>query len=611
MTAPDNKSPDNKSPDNERLEASDLALLRRMWPYARPDRGPLTLAFLLTPVIAALNLAQPWLLGRVIDEHVVTGQLAGLRDLALLYLGAIIAAYFIEAVYTLSLSWTGQRTILRLRQALYAHTLTLPQSFTDQQPAGKLLTRVTSDVESLGDSLTAGVITIALDLLMIAGVLGAMLWLDWRLTCVLLLLTPPLLAVVEALRRQLRKLYLEIREALASVNAYMAEHVDGVQVVQLFGVAEERQAAFAERNDRFRRASKTSNVYDASMYSVVDGASSIFIAVMLAYAAGLALPLLAPLGISAEPVSVGILVAFMDYLARLFRPLRELSGKVSVIQRAIAALSKIFWLFETPQSPPDGAETMGELRGHVALRGVRFRYRDGLPEVLRGVDLEVSPGTVVAVVGASGSGKTTLTRLLDRSYEGYSGSITIDGVELSTLSRSSLRSRIATVRQDIQVFSEPLRFNVTLDSPRIDTETAARSASLVHADHFVERLGWDHVLRERGADLSVGEGQLLTFARTMAHDPDMIILDEATASVDSLTEGLVQDAIAQILARKTVIVIAHRLSTIQHADRIAVMDKGVVVEQGTHAELMAAGGAYAALVAAGQAQAGRPTLDSG
>ena len=586
----------------ERLEESDLRTLLRIWPYARPDAWAMVVSLVLTPVVAGLNLAQPWLLKEAIDQHIIPGDIDGLREVALMYLAAVVGGYVTVAAYSILLAWSGQRTILRLRRALYGHTLGLAQGFFDQQPAGKLLTRITSDVESLGESITAGTVTIVLDVLMILGVLGAMFVLDWRLSLALLALAPGLLAVLEGLRRRLKSLFLTVREALAAVNAFLAERVDGVQVVQLMGDEARTERRFDARNRRFRDATKTANWYDAGMFALVDGTSRIFTALMLWVGAGVASRQLLSVGIDIpfEPVTAGLMVAFIDYLDRLFRPLRELSGKVTIIQRAIAALSKIFWLFEAGDRLRDGEQPVPDVRGHIVLRDVRFRYRPDAEEVLKGIDLEVAPGESVAIVGASGSGKTTLTRLLDRSYAGYSGSITLDGQEISELQLSGLRQEVASVRQDIQVFSESVRFNVDLDNPDIGSEGRESAAALVNADRFVVRLGWEHLLRERGADLSVGEGQLLTFARTMAHDPAVIILDEATASVDSITEALVQDAIARILQRKTVIVIAHRLSTVQSADRIVVMGAGRILEQGTHAELMAAGGAYAALVAAGQ-----------
>jgi len=578
----------------------DLMLLVRLWPYARDDAWVFIFALVVTPLIAAMSLVQPWLLKRIIDEHVVVGELAGLEALALYYLAAVIGAYLIEAAYTLGISWGGTRLILRTRSALYAHALKLKQRFFDRQPAGKLLTRLTSDLDSLGDALSAGIVTIVLDLLMIIGTVGVMIWLDWQLSVVMLLMTPILLGVLEFLRRQMKKLFLAIRDALAGINAYLAERVDGVRVIQLFGAEASVNAAFEQRNRRFRDLTSRSNVYDALMYSVVDGMGSVFMAVILGVGAGWLQTQMGLDLLGVEPRSAGLLIAFIDYLQRLFRPLRDASGKVAVIQRAAASLQKIDELFADAEPASEGEIGVAEIRGDIQIRDLWFRYSDDAEDVLRGVDLDVAAGEVVAVVGATGSGKTTLGRLLDKSYEGYRGSITVDGYELSEIRTDSLRKHVSAVRQDIQLFSADMSFNVDLNNPGIAQVQRQEAAALVRADELIGRLGWDHVLRERGADLSVGEGQLLTFARAMAHAPAVGIMDEATSSIDSITEARIQDAIEAIMATKTAIVIAHRLSTIQKADRIVVMDRGQIVEQGTHPELLALDGRYAALVEAGR-----------
>ncbi len=578
----------------------DVTLLRRVWPFVREDGWALGLALAATPLAAALSLVQPYLLKLAIDRHLVPRRAEGLGLLVLAFLGAAVAAYVLEATYALALSWTGQRTVLRLRRALYRRLLRLAQSWLDRQPAGRLLTRLTTDLEAVEEAFTSGVVTILLDLLLIGGALGAMLWLDAGLTAVVLVLAPPLLLVLRWIRRRLRRLYMEVREALAALNAYLSERLGGIEVIQLFRLERAELARFERRNRRFRDAMTASNWFDAGMYAVVDGAAALFVAALLWWGSGgvkaLGLPLPAPAGVSA-----GVLVAFVEYIDRLFRPLRELAGKVAVLQRSATALEKVFGLLDEGELAPEGAVPVPPVEGRLVVRGLRFRYRPDGPDVLDGVDLEVAPGELVAVVGSTGSGKTTLIRLLSGAYTGYEGSIRLDGIEIAEARRRDLVRQVAGVRQDVQLFSETLRFNVALGREDLDDATLEAAARDARADVVVERLGWEFVLRERGADLSAGEAQLVTLARVLAHGPRLVLLDEATANIDSVTEDLVQAALDRVFAGRTVVVVAHRLSTVRRADRIVVMEEGRIVEEGSHAELLRRGGRYAELVRAGRA----------
>ena len=577
----------------------DTTLLRRLWPFVRQDRAALAVALVATPLAAALSLVQPYIVKRTIDDVLLAGRPGRLGAMIGLLVAAAVAAYVLQGVYSLSLSWAGQRTVLRLREAVYRHVLRLEPRWLERQPAGRLLTRMTSDLEAVEEAFTAGVMGILLDLVLLGGTLAAMLWLDWGLTLVVLVLAPPLLVALGVLRRRLRRLYLEVREAMSAVNAFLAERLAGVEVVQLYGTARREAARFGTHNRRFRDAMVASNWADALMYALVDGASAVFVAALLWWGSGAA----ARLGLPSlkSTMTAGLLVAFIQYLERFFRPLREMAGKIAVLQRAAAGLEKVFGLLDVNESLPAGSEGLDRVRGRLEVRGLRFAYSRGGPEVLRGVDLTVAPGEVVAVVGSTGAGKTTLLRILGGAYRDYLGSVRLDGVELATVRRADLVRAVAAVRQDAQLFPGTLRFNVTLDNPAVGTErldAAAAAASLVP---LVERLGWEGTLREDGAGLSAGEGQCVTIARIIAHDPAVVLLDEATASVDSVTERRIQEGLERLFEGRTVIVVAHRLSTVRRADRILVLEGGRIVEEGRHAELLERGGRYAELVRAGEA----------
>jgi ATP-binding cassette subfamily B protein len=563
----------------------DRTLWSKLVPFLAGDRGLYVTAIVLAPISAAMVLLQPWLLKVAIDRYITPGDLDGVRTAAVWYLGAVILGFVAETGHTLSLSVAAMRTITRVRRAVYAHTLGFAQRVFDQVPTGRLLTRATSDVDALGETLTAGAITIVLDALQVVGILVAMAILDLRLTATLLLVGPPLALVIEVLRRRLRKLYVLVRNTLSDLNAYLSERLDGVTVVQLYRDEARTLARFGDLLGRYRDANVRTNVYDALLYATVDGVTSVTLALMLWHGSG---------GILQGTVTAGVLAAFIDYVQKLFRPIQEFSAKIAILQRAGTSLSKIFGLLDHDERIRAGDRDPGGLRGEIRLEHVGFAYRDGTP-VLQDVSLALNPGEVVALVGRTGSGKTTIGRLLTRQYDGFTGRITVDGVPIEELALPALRRGVGSVQQDVQLFPGDVRFNLTLGREVPDARVL-EAVRLAHAEAVVARLGGlDGAIEEAGRNVSGGEAQLLSFARTLVHDPVVVILDEATASVDSLTEARLQAATEALLARKTTLVIAHRLSTIVHADRIVLLDQGRVVEVGRHEELLARGGAYATL----------------
>lgn len=568
---------------------------RSLVPFLRPDLRWFVVAFALMPFIAGIGVLQPVLLRRAIDDHITVGKSEGLQALAGLYLAAVLASFVIEGVYSYALTTGAENTILRVRHALFRQVLSLSQRFFERQPTGQLMSRATSDVEALNEAISAGSISLVLDVLSMLAVLGAMFWLDWRLAALLCLLGPPIAGVIEFARRRMRGLFATIRDSLASLNAYCAERISGIEVIQLYGLEARVGARFGELNRRYRDANVTNNLYDAGLYAFIDGIASVCVAVMLWFSvAG-----------GEGTVTIGLVVAFLDYIDRLFRPLREFSGKITFLQRASTALDKIFWLLGQTDRITPGDRDLPQPRGALRIRDLRFRYRPDAPWILDGITLDVTPGEVVAVVGRTGAGKSTLVRLLARMHDGYEGSITVDGVELRELRPEAVRRAVGSVRQEVQLFRDTLEFNITLGDPHLNPDRVAAAIEQSGADRIAARYpeGLKHALRDRGSDLSAGEGQILSLARTLARDPALVILDEATANVDPVSERLLQEAIGRIFADRTCLVIAHRLSTITRADRIVVLNDGKVAEVGTHSELLSLDGRYAALYREGVAAA--------
>jgi ATP-binding cassette subfamily B multidrug efflux pump len=574
--------------------ASDRALWRRAFPFLSADARAWTAALLLAPIPALAAMLQPWLFQVAIDDTIARGDLAHLKRLVVAFLLVLVVGFAGQVAHTWTLSLAATRTIRRLREALQEHLLALDARFHDREPTGKLATRATTDIDALGDTLNAGAFTLLLDVLQVCGVVGAMVWMNPRLSAILLLVGPPLAWTINRLRRVLRRWFAEIHATQGAMNGWLAERLESVSTIQLLADERRSERALADHIDRYTQANLSANVWDATLFAVVDGVSGLTTALLLAAASGWWFDI---------DVTPGVFAAFLDYLARLFTPVQEFSQKVAVLQRAGAALEKVVDVLDAPIAVADGTQTLDRARGHLTLSGVGFGYHTGAP-VLRDIDLDIPAGTRIALVGRTGSGKTTLTALLNRTYDVTVGCITLDGHDVRTLTLASLRRAVAAVRQDVAILPGTLRFNLDLEQGRPDAVLWDALRRCQAAD-LAERLGGlDAELHGALGGLSAGEAQVIALARILVHDPAVVVLDEATANIDTLTEARLQRATEAALEGRTTVVVAHRLSTILGADRIVVLDAGQVIETGSHDALLAADGAYAALYRGGSVREG-------
>jgi len=580
-------------------KAYDARLLGRLWTYVRPYRHVFWLALLLSAAQQGFRLVQPYLVKIGIDRYVERRDAVGLRGLGLVYLAMVageFATFYGQQYLTMVLA---QRSLADLRVALFARVQRFPMRFFDQNPVGRVVSRLTTDVDVLQEMFAAGAMTIVLDVLGLVGIVAVMLGMDWRLALTSLGLLPVIVGAVDFFRRQVRRTYRMIRERIARINGYLQEAISGMAAIALANREARAFAEFERLNSDHRDAYHLSNKLEAALFSFVEAMSTVSIAMLLWEGGRLT---------RAGLVEIGTLVAFIQYIQQFFVPIRDFSAKYAVMQSSMTAAERIFSLLDLEVEPAPARPRMpARVRGEIVFEHVWFAYR-GEEWVLRDVSFRVAAGEHVAIVGATGSGKTTLVKLLDRLYDVGRGRILVDGIDVRDWDPQALRRRIAVVLQEVFLFSGPVETNITLG--RTDCSRAAVEAAAAHvnADGFIRRLGgYEALLRERGSNLSGGQRQLLAFARALAHDPAVLVLDEATSSVDPATEWLVQDALAKLLAGRTALVIAHRLSTIETADRILVMHKGGLREEGTHAELLARGGIYARLYRLQYGGEARPT----
>jgi ATP-binding cassette subfamily B protein len=565
----------------------DSALLRRLLRYLRPYRGLTALAVLLLLAGAGLALVGPVLTQRALDVAIPRHDIGLLGTLAAVYLAALLVEFVIDYGQTFLTAYVGQRVMYDLRMQIFEHLQRLSISYFDRNPVGRLMTRVTSDVETLNELFSSGVVTVFGDVFTLLAIMTMMLAIDWRLALVTFSVIPLVWLTASIFRKRVREAFRDIRVRLARLNAYLQERLSGMRVVQLFGRERDSAARFAQLNREHLDAHLRSITIYAVFFPVVEVLTAVAMALLLYYGG---------LRTVSGSLTVGVLAAFIQLTRRFFQPLQDLSEKFNLLQSAMASSERVFALLDEPVTvtePRHPRALQRPTRGEVRFENVWFRYSADGPWVLRDVSFTASPGQTVALVGHTGAGKTTIVNLLLRFYDPDRGRILIDGTDIRELSTADLRSLIGFVQQDLFLFVGDILHNLTLDAP-IELDAARRAAARVGADRFIERLpaGYHHLLGERGRSLSVGERQLLSFARALALDPTILVLDEATSSVDAEAEGQIQVAIAELMAGRTSIVVAHRLSTILHADEILVLQHGEIRERGSHRELLAKQGLY-------------------
>lgn len=568
-------------------KAYDARLMRRLLAYLRPYKAQVALALVSIIGASVLQLAQPYLTKVAIDRYIANGDLSGLNWIALAFLAILLVSFALEYIQTYTMQLTGQRIMFDMRMQIYGHLQRLDVRYYDRNPVGRMMTRVTSDVDVLNEMFTSGVVTVFGDVFTLVGIMAVMLVMDWRLALVAFSVLPLIALVTQWFRRNVREHYRRVRVWIARINAFLQEHITGMYTVQLF----RREAATFERFDEINRQHRDANIdsifYYAVFYPAIEIIGALAAALIIWYGGGRVLE---------GTATLGALVAFIQYSQRFYRPISDLSEKFNILQGAMASSERIFKLLDTTvhiQSPPAPKPLPAAARPGIAFEHVWFAYQDD-DFVLKDASFTVAPGERVAIVGATGAGKSTIINLLMRFYDVSRGRILVDGVDIREMDLRHLRSLFSLVLQDVHLFSGTIGGNVRLGNPAISDEDVWRAARAVHADSLIERLpdGLASAVTERGSTLSVGQKQLLSFARALAFDPRILILDEATSSVDTETELLIRDALQVLMEGRTTIAIAHRLSTIQDMDKILVLHKGELRESGNHQELLARRGLY-------------------
>jgi ATP-binding cassette subfamily B multidrug efflux pump len=587
--ADDNNREDTGFAEEElEVKAYDSRLMKRLLGFAARYWYLFALAVILLFASTAADLVRPYLIGVAIDDYIRKGDTASLSRTGLYYLLLVVAGFLFNLLQIYVLSYAGQSIIFNIRQKLFAHMQRLPLSYFDKNPVGRLVTRVTNDTETLNEVYTNVLVTLLKDVSILAGVVVIMFRLDVTMTLISLAIMPAVIVLTVFFRRRIRKVYRKVRTSLAKINSAISENISGMRIIQMFNREKENHDKFDKIGLEYYRAVMNEVITFGLFRPTVEMLSFIALALLIWFGGQEVLK---------GTLQFGILYAFVNYLSMIFYPINDLAEKYNILQSSMAASERIFMILDTPVEEDSGMISVPDsIRGEIEFRNVWFAYNED-DWVLRDVSFTVPAGKTVAIVGATGAGKTSIISLLSRLYEIQRGEILIDGINIRDIRKDDLRRLTGVVLQDVFLFSGRLKDNIRLDEESISDEMVREAARYVNADGFISRLpmGYDTEVMERGATFSAGQRQLLAFARALAFDPKILVLDEATSSIDTETEMLIQDALARLTRNRTTIVIAHRLSTIQHADRIIVLHKGKVRESGTHQELLAKRGMYYSL----------------
>lgn len=563
-----------------------FTLFRRILSLANPYRLTFISAAILAVVLAPLSSARPYLIQQMVDEHIFKYDVPGMTTMVLILIGLLILEVGLQYTFNYLTSWLGQSVIRDLRVRVFRQVISLNLSYFDKTPIGQSTTRTISDIETINSVFSEGIMTIIADLLTLIVVLGIMFWTSWKLTLICMTVLPFLIWGARWFKNEVARWFQTVRNSVSTMNSFLQEHISGMKIVQIFNAEAQERAKFKEINRAYTGANLKAIFAYAVFFPFVEIISAAALGIMVWYGAR---------GVIEGHITLGVLVAFPVYLNMLFRPIRMLADKFNTLQMGMVAAERVFNLIDdTTFEEKNGSIKLDlslrgtkQLRGDVAFKNVDFSY-DNENYVLKNVNFQLKHGETLAIVGSTGSGKTTITSILNRFYEIQKGSITVDGVDIREYDLPSLRSRIAVVLQDVFLFSGSVFENITLRDSSVSRQKVKDCAEMIGAAEFIERLpgGYDYEVMERGATLSMGQRQLISFVRALVFDPNILILDEATSSIDPETEGVIQFAIEKLIAKRTSIIIAHRLSTIRHANNILVMDKGEAIEFGKHEDLI-------------------------